>query len=77
MEDVLESGFYQSPLGYNNVDWYVNQVIKLENKKAFFFKNTKKDIVMAEDDEEDYRKTIFVDFVKKKYYLIKFVVIVI
>ena len=26
LEDVLGSGYYESPLGYNNVDWYVNQV---------------------------------------------------
>ena len=28
LEDFLESGYYESPLGYNNVDWFVNQVIK-------------------------------------------------
>ena len=57
MEDVLESDYYESPLGYNNVHWFVNQVIKFKNKMAFYFKNTKKDIVMTEDDE-DYRKNI-------------------
>ena len=38
LEDVLESGYYESPLGFNNVDRFVNQVIKLENKMAFYFK---------------------------------------
>ena len=56
LEDVLKSGYYESPLGYNNVDWFVNEVLKLENKMAFYFKNTKKDIVTTDDDEEDYRK---------------------
>ena len=42
LEDVLESDHYKSPLGYNNVDWFVNQVINLENKMALYFKNTKK-----------------------------------
>ena len=28
LEDVFKSGHYESPLGYNNVDWYVNQVKK-------------------------------------------------
>ena len=28
LEDVLESGHYESPLGYNNVDWFVKEVIK-------------------------------------------------
>ena len=54
LEDVLESDYYESPLGYNNVDWYVNQVIKLENKMAFFFKSTKKDIFMKQEDKEDF-----------------------
>ena len=55
MEDVLTSGYHKSPLVYNNVDWFVNEVIKLENKMAFYFKNTNKDIIMTEEDEEDYR----------------------
>ena len=53
MEDVLKSGYYKSPLGYDNVDWFVNEVKKIENKMAFHFKNTKKDIIMTEEDEED------------------------
>ena len=40
LEDVLESGYYESPLGFDNVDWYVNQVINLEN--GFFSKTLKK-----------------------------------
>ena len=55
MEDFLKSDYYKSPLGYNNVDWFVDEVIKLENKMAFYFKNTKKDIIMTEENEEDYR----------------------
>ena len=42
LDDVLKSGYYKSPLGYNNVDWFVDEVVKLENKLAFYFKNTKK-----------------------------------
>ena len=55
MEDVLQSGYHKSPLGYDNVDWFVDEVIKLENKMAFYFENTKKDIIMTEKDEEDYK----------------------
>ena len=36
LEDVLKSGYHKSPLGYNNVDWFVNEVIKLE-KNGFLF----------------------------------------
>ena len=56
LNDTLQGGYYKSPLGYNNVDWFVEEVIKLENKVAFYFKNTKKDIIMTKDDEEDYKK---------------------
>ena len=55
LEDVLKSDYYKSPLGYDNVDWFVNEGIKLENKMAFYFKNTKKDIIMTEKDEENCR----------------------
>ena len=54
MEDVLEIGCYESLLRYDNVDWYVNQVIGIENKMAFLFKNTKKDIIMKQEDKEDF-----------------------
>ena len=35
IEDILKSGYYKSPLGYDNVDWFVDEVIKLEIKMAF------------------------------------------
>ena len=65
MEDVLKSGYYESPLGYGNVDWFVKEVIKLENKMAFYFKNTKKDVIMSEEDEEDYRNNNSCRFCEK------------
>ena len=43
---------------------------------AFYSKNTKKDIIMTEEDEEDFRKKIFVDFLKKKLIVIKLEIIV-
>ena len=43
LASILKSGYHKSLLGYNNVDWFVNEVSKLENKIAFYFKNTKKD----------------------------------
>ena len=57
--------YYKSPLGYNNVDWFVDEVIKLENLMAFYFKNTKKDIIMTEENEEDYRSRIVCRFCEK------------
>ena len=41
LSDVLQSGYYESPSGYENVDCFVDEVIDFENKKRFFFKNTK------------------------------------
>ena len=66
LEDVLESGYYESPLGYDNVDWFVNEVIKLENKMNFHFKNTKKDINMTKEDEEYYRNINICRFCEKE-----------
>ena len=66
LEDVLKSDYYKCPLGYNNVDWFVDEAIKLENKLAFYFKNTKKDINMKDEDEEDYRNIDVCRFCEKE-----------
>ena len=55
LEDVLRNGYYKSLLGYNNVDWFVNDVIKLENKMAFYFQVIKKDIIKTGEDKGVYR----------------------
>ena len=65
LEDILKSDYYQSPLGYDNVDWFVNEVIKLENKMDFYFKNTNKDIIMTQEDEEDYKNNNVCRFCEK------------
>ena len=65
LEDVLKSDYYQSPLGYDNVDWFVNEIIKLENKIAFYFKNTNKDIIKTDKDEEDYKNNNICRFCEK------------
>ena len=44
LENVFGSAYCESLLGYDNNDWYKNEVKKLENKMSFYFKNTKKDI---------------------------------
>ena len=69
LEDVLESDYYKSPLGYNNVDWFVDEVIKLENKMAFYFKNTNKHIIMTKEDEEDYKNNNTCRFCEKEIIL--------
>ena len=56
LDDVLKSDYHKS-LGYENVDWFVDEVINLENKMTFYFKNSKKDNIMTRKDEEDYRNS--------------------
>ena len=38
MEDVLKFDYYKYLLGYDNVDCFVNELIKLENNMAFYLK---------------------------------------
>ena len=66
MNDVLKSGYYESPLSYNNVDWFVKEIIKLENKMAFYFKNTKKDIIMTQENEENFKNINICRFCEKE-----------
>ena len=66
MEDVLENGFYESPLVYEKVDWFVNELIKLENKMYFYFKNNKKDIIMTQEDKEDSDNSSICGFCEKE-----------
>ena len=66
LEGILKSGYHKSPLGYNNVDWFVNEVIKIENKVAFYFNSTEKDIIMTNQDEEDYRSNNICRFCEKE-----------
>ena len=67
LEDVSQSEYHKSPLSYNNVDWFFNEVIKLENKMAFYCKKTKRDIIMTEKNEEDYKNINICRFCEKKF----------
>ena len=66
LEDVLKSDYYKSPLGYDNVDWFVDEVIKLEKRMAVYFKNTNKYIVKTQEDEEDYQNNNNCRFCEKE-----------
>ena len=54
LEDVLKTEYHKSPLGHENVNWFVDEIIKLENKMNFWFKNTNEDIIMTEEDKQDF-----------------------
>ena len=47
------------------MDWFVNEVFKLEKKMAFYFKNTNKDIIMTQEIEEVYRSINICRFCEK------------
>ena len=51
----LKGGYYESPIRYNNAELFVDEVIKLENILSLFYKNTNKNKILTEEDEEDYR----------------------
>ena len=63
MERYFTEWFYESPLGYNNVEWFVNEVIK---KNIKCLKNTKKDIIMTQEDEEFFEKNNICRFCEKE-----------
>ena len=64
MNDVLESGFCSSPLCFDNVDWFVDEVIKSENKMKYPIRSKIKKNIKTGEDEEDFKK-VMVIFVKK------------
>ena len=66
LDDTLQNGYHKSPLGDDNVEWSVDEVIKLKNKKAFYFKNTKKDTIVTKENEEEYKKSIIGTFCEKE-----------
>ena len=66
LDDILQNGYHKSPLGDDNVERSVEEVIKLENKKAFYFKNTKKDTIVTKENEEEYKNSIIATFCEKE-----------
>ena len=64
----MKSDYYESPLRYHNVDWYVSEIIKIEIKIIFNFKNTSKDIIMTQEDKEDFDNNSFCRFCEKKIF---------
>ena len=62
MEDFLKSEYHKSTLEYNNVDWYIDE---FENKMAFYFKKTNKDIIMTKKDAENFESKDICRFCEK------------
>ena len=55
LEDVSKNGYYKCPLRYNKVDWFVDEIIKIENKMVFYFINNNKDIITTEENKQDFK----------------------
>ena len=54
LDQILKNGYHNSPLGLENVDWFVDRIVKLEEKMNFWFINTKKDIIMTQENEQNF-----------------------
>ena len=65
LEDVLKSGYYKTSSGSNNVNSFVDEILKLENKMVFYLKDTKKGIIMTAKNEEEYRNHNICRFCEK------------
>ena len=62
----LKSGYYESNLDYKNLDWFVVEIIKLENKMAFCFRNRVEDIIITKEDKEVFENNTFCRFCEKE-----------
>ena len=77
MDDIVKSGYYESSLGFNIIDCFVDEVTKVEKRKAFYFKNNNKDIIKIQDKEDFnvfilcrfYEKQLFVDKIRDHFHL--------
>ena len=67
LEDVLKSGYYKCLSGYEIVDWFMEEVIYLENIMNFYFIITNKGIILAEEIEEDFRNNNICRFCEKEF----------
>ena len=66
LNDFLQSGYYESPLGYINVDWFVNEVIELEIKWLSILKTPRKISLRQRKMKKIIEIKTFVDCVKKR-----------
>ena len=52
LNDVLKSGYYSSILDYYIEDWFVNEIVKIENKMTLFWKHQER---LKKDYYNDWR----------------------
>ena len=66
LDDILKNGYLDPLSGIKKVDWFVEEVIKLEKKMFFYFTNTNKDIIRSQEKDEDYRNINICRFCEKE-----------
>ena len=66
MNDVLNGGSYSFPLGYDNVDWFVNEIIRIEKNCPSFLETLIEISLWQRKMKKNLKLLIFVHFVKKK-----------
>ena len=66
MEDVLKSGYYESSLGFDIIEWFLDEPFRLEHKMFFYLKTKKKYNILSEGDEDHYRKNDICQFCEKE-----------
>ena len=71
INDVLQGGFYDYLLGCDDVEWFVDEFIKLEKKMNFIFKSIRKENNMTQEDEELFRRTYVCFLFVRKFLVLK------
>ena len=66
LNNILKDGYYEFPLGFDNIEWFVDEIMKTELKKIFLFKNTMKDNILTEKNKTNYRNIIIFQFCEKE-----------
>ena len=61
----MKFGCYKSPLRYENVEGFTDEVIKSGSKMNFYFRITEKGIKFAQEDEEYFESNNFCRFCEK------------
>ena len=48
-----KQGYYESPLGSSNADWFVGEPRDLDKNLNFFFKRTQEGVIMTDEKEKN------------------------
>ena len=66
LNEFSGSGYYGFLLGYNVVHWFVEELLKSDNRMNVYFKNTKKLGLKTQEYEKHYGNTDIFWFCERK-----------